>query len=107
MTGLPFPFVNKGKRVDKVDKRYVQMLHSWWKAEKGGKGLRVIGKGEKIKFYLDRLDRIFEVEPIVIEGLNHAVNFGMEFLLQQEVSISFSEQEAKLVTGSGRQERLS
>ena len=61
----------------------------------------------KIKFYLEGLDRIFEVEPIVIEGLNHAVNFGMEFLLQQEVSISCSEQEAKLVTGSGRQERLS
>ena len=32
-------------------------------AEKGGKGLRVIGKGEKIKFYLDGLDRIIEVEP--------------------------------------------
>ena len=25
-------------------------------AEKGGKGLRVLGKGEKIKFYLDGLD---------------------------------------------------
>ena len=47
--------------------------------EKGGKGLRVLGKGEKIKFYLDGLDRRFEVEPIVIEGLNHAVNFGIEF----------------------------
>ena len=30
-------------------------------AEKGGKGLKVLGKGEKMKFYLDGLDRIFEV----------------------------------------------
>ena len=29
-----------------------------------------------MKFYLDGLDQIFEVEPIVIEGLNHAINFG-------------------------------
>ena len=36
-------------------------------AEKGGKGLRVLGKGERIRFYLDGLDRRFEVEPIVIE----------------------------------------
>jgi len=57
-------------------------------AEKGGKGLKVLGKGERIKFYLDGLDRRFEVEPIVIEGLNHAVNFGIEFFRQQEVSIS-------------------
>ena len=75
-------------------------------AEKGGKGLKVIGKGEKFKFYLDGLDKVFEVEPIVIEGLNHAVNLGMEFLMQQEVSISCVEQDAKLVTGSGGQERL-
>ena len=34
-------------------------------AEKGGKGLRVLGKEERIKFYLDGLDRRFEVEPIV------------------------------------------
>ena len=47
--------------------------------EKGGKGLRVLGKGKRIKFYLNGLDRRFEVEPIVIEGLNHAVNFGKEF----------------------------
>ena len=45
-------------------------------AEKGGKGLRVLGKGEKIKFYLDGLDPRFEVEPIVIEGLNQAVIFS-------------------------------
>ena len=46
------------------------------------------------------------MEPIVIERLNHAVNFGMEFLLQQEVSISCSDQEAKSVTKSVGQERL-
>ena len=39
-------------------------------AEKGGKGLRVLGKGKRIRFYLDGLDRRFEVEPTVIEGLN-------------------------------------
>ena len=59
-----------------------------------------------MNIYLDGLDRVFEVEPIVIEGLNHAVNLGMEFLMQQEASISCVEQEAKLVTGSGGQERL-
>ena len=46
-------------------------------AEKGGKGLRVLRKGERSVFYLDNFNQVFEVEPIVIEGLNHAVNFGM------------------------------
>ena len=75
-------------------------------AEEGGKGLQVLGKGEKIKFYLDGLDRVFEVKPTVIKRLNHAVNFGMEFLVQQEVSISCSDQEAKLLTESLGQERF-
>ena len=64
-------------------------------AEKGGKGLRVLEKGGRIKFYLDGLNRRFEVEPIMIEGLNHAVNFGIEFFRQQEVSISCTEKEVK------------
>ena len=36
-------------------------------AEKGGKGLKVLEKGEKSKFYLDDLDQVIEVEPIVIK----------------------------------------
>ena len=70
--------------------------------EKGRKGLRVLGKGKRIKFYLDGLDRRFEV----IEGLNHAVNFGIDFFRQQEVSIFCTEKEVKLVTRSKGQERL-
>ena len=46
------------------------------------------------------------MEPILIEGLNHAVNFGIEFFRQQEVSISCTEKKVKLVTGSKGQERL-
>ena len=68
--------------------------------------MKVLGKGERIKFYLDGLDRRFEVEPIVIEGLNHAVNLGIEFFRQQDVSISCTEKEVKLITGNKGQERL-
>ena len=60
-------------------------------AEKGGKGLRVLGKGERIRFYLDGLDRRFEVEPIVIEGLNHAVNFGIVFSTTGSVNLLYGE----------------
>ena len=63
-------------------------------AENGGIGLWVLGKGEKIEFYLNGLGRVLELEPIVIEGLNYAVNFVIEFLVKQEVSISCSDQEA-------------
>ena len=45
-------------------------------------------QGERIKFYLDSLDRRFEVEPIVIEGLNHAVNFGIEFFFVNRKCLS-------------------
>ena len=32
-TGGPFPFMNKGKQIDKVGKKYVQVLTALWKAE--------------------------------------------------------------------------
>ena len=52
---------------------------SWGIAEKKKvKGLWVLGKREKIKYYLDGLDRVFDLEPIVIEGLIRAVNFDMD-----------------------------
>ena len=41
-----------GKIIEKSDTRVNT-------AKKGGKGLRVLGKGETMKFYLDGLDRIF------------------------------------------------
>ena len=66
--------------------------------EKGGKGLKVLGTGSKFKFFLDGLDQVFKVEPIVIEGLNHAMNLGLEFLKQYEVNFSCVKQEAKLIT---------
>ena len=34
MTGSPFPFLNTGKRIDKVGKKYVKIIPSCWKAEK-------------------------------------------------------------------------
>ena len=34
VTGSPVPFMNKGKRVDKAGKKYVQVIPSCWKPEK-------------------------------------------------------------------------
>ena len=34
VTGSPFLFMKKGKRMDKVGKEYVQVIPSCWKAEK-------------------------------------------------------------------------
>ena len=46
------------------------------------------------------------MESIVIEGFNHAVNFKIEFCRQYEVSISCSDKEVKIVTGSEGHEML-
>ena len=34
VTGFPFPVMNKGKRIDNVGKKYVQVIPACWKAEK-------------------------------------------------------------------------
>ena len=34
VTGKPFPFLNRGKRIDKEDKVYVQVIPAVWKAER-------------------------------------------------------------------------
>ena len=65
-------------------------------AEKEGKGLKVIGKGEEFKFFLEGIDKAFTVHPVVIEGLSHNVNLGMNFLLENELTLDCSSGEAKL-----------
>ena len=40
----------------------------------------MIGKGEEFKFVLEGIDKAFTVHPVVIEGLSHNVNLGMNFL---------------------------
>ena len=47
--------------------------------EKEGKGLKVVGKGEEFKFFLEEMDKAFTVHPVVIEGLSHNVNLGINF----------------------------
>ena len=40
-TGMPFPFMNRGRRVDKAEKKYVQVIPVVWKAEKGRRKYQV------------------------------------------------------------------
>ena len=65
-------------------------------AEKEGKGLKVIGKGEEFKFFLEGIDKDFTVHPLVIEGLSHNMNLGMHFLLENELTLDCSNGESKL-----------
>ena len=48
-----------------------------WDVGTAEKELKLLSKWEKIKIYLNGLDRVFEVNSIVIEGFNHAVNFDI------------------------------
>ena len=48
-------------------------------AEKEGKGLKLIGKGEEFKFFLEGIDKVFTIHPVVIESLSHNLNLGMDF----------------------------
>ena len=47
----------------------------WAQQRKEGKDSRVLGKGEKIKFYLHGLDRVFELDPIVINRVKSCSGF--------------------------------
>ena len=66
----------------------------------------MFGIGEKFKFLHDRLDQVYKVEPIVIEGFNHAINFGLEFLKQNKVNSASVKQEVKLITRKGSKEKF-
>ena len=56
--------------------------------EKGGKGLRVLGKGERIKFYLDGLYPRFEVEGRIMQHAFQVFSStGSVYLLNKEGSV--------------------
>ena len=74
-------------------------------ADKDGEGLKVIGWGKEFKFFLDGIQEPFKVKPIVIEGLSHAVNLGLEFLQQTSADINFDKSRVKLCFGEGKRER--
>ena len=56
----------------------------------------MVGKGEEFKFFLEGIDKAFTVHPVVIKGLSHNVNLGMNFLLEKELTLDCSNCEAKL-----------
>jgi len=74
-------------------------------ADKDGEGLKVIGRGKKFKFSLDGIQETFKLKPIVIEGLSHAVNLGLDFLQQTSADINFDKNQVKLCFGEGKRER--
>ena len=44
-----------------------------------GTAEKEIGKGEEFKFFLEGIDKTFTVHSVVIEGLSHNLNLGMNF----------------------------
>ena len=46
--GKPFPFMSKGRRVDKEAKNYVQVLPSVWKAERREPAVNSISPVEEV-----------------------------------------------------------
>ena len=66
---------------------------------------KAIVGGENDRVYINRLDQASERKPLETAGLNPSVDCDTQNLLQPEVTISYSEQQAKFVTGSISQER--
>ena len=65
------------------------------------KGVRV----EKVQVYINRSDQASKRKTLETAGLNPAVDFDTENLVQPEVTVSYSEQEAKFATRSISQEK--
>ena len=69
--------VSKNFRESKVGKMSMTSNIQVGTAKNGGKCIKVLGTGRKFKLYLDRLDQVFEVEPIVTKSCNE---FGIRIL---------------------------
>ena len=68
-------------------------------AEKRGKRTQSLGERRKDEVLFGRTRPNFRGRTLqLIEGLNHAIHFGIEFFRQQEVFISCTDKEVKLVT---------
>ena len=52
---------------------------------------------EEDRVFINRLDQASERKPLEAAGLNPAVDCATKSLVQPEVTMSFSEQEAKFV----------
>ena len=61
--------------------------------------------GEKVQVYINKSDQASKRQPLETAGLNPAVDFDTENLMQLEVTISYSEQEAKFATRSISQKK--
>ena len=61
--------------------------------------------GKEFKFSLDGISETFPVKPIVIEGLSHSVNLGLDFLQQTSAHINCGKSQVKLCFGEGKSER--
>ena len=66
-------------------------------AEKEGKGLKEVGKGEEFKFFLEGKDKAFTVHSVVIDNLSHNLILGMNFLLENKLTLDCQTMESNCV----------
>ena len=66
-------------------------------ADGQSKGLQVLGLGEPWPIYLEGIEECYLLEPLVIRGLSHSVNFGIVFLQENYLKLVCIEKEVALM----------